>query len=218
MNTDLRCVLKLQPTNTEAVTELASLLPLPNPNSKTKTKEPSPPVSPFIPSQFPSSSTSRSCPDSASTPIPGSEAAVGGAGNGLDGRQQSKSKLRQSKQPPFARTKADERRLKIVLIPATAAEMALDECDDEVHGAQYHRMHVHGKGKGKGKDKVKTNLSSRNGDGNANANGKGKVNAHSSVIDSAGNSKSKWREMEEIVRSETVVYPGWDRYIVRKVD
>jgi hypothetical protein len=96
--------------------------------------------------------------------------------------------------------------LKIVLIPATAAEILQES--DEAHAMHHH--HHHHDDKGKGKEKERANLHVKNG--------KGKATANANAIESGKSGKSKWREMEEIVRSETVVYPGWDRYIVRRVD
>jgi len=128
-------------------------------------------------------------------------AGLGGSkiGNEKDGKQQpqANSKSKQSKQLPFARTRADERKLKVVLIPATAAEMALERSDGATSYAACRDPGVNGKGKEKEK-------SARNG------NGKSKANTDPN--------KCKCRELEEIVRSETVVYPSWDRYIVRRAD
>jgi hypothetical protein len=154
---------------------------------------------------------SRSGSANGPVPAPGSI-----SGNGKDEKLLPRSKTKQIKQPPFARTRADERKLKIVLIPATAAEMALEGSDEATYHSAYHHAHDGRDVKGKGKDKEKANW---NGNWNGNGNGKGKAIANPTAIGSKEEAgKSKWRELDEIVRSETVVYPGWDRYIIRRMD
>ena len=106
------------------------------------------------------------------------------------------------------RTKADERRLKMVLIPATAAEMSLQASDRVTYttAMRYQSNHDDSrdiKGKGKGKESWSTNWNGKD---------KGKVSS------TRKSESSKWRELEEIVRSETIVYPAWDRYIIRRLD
>lgn len=195
---DLRSALKLQPTNNEAVAELASLLPPdPLPDSNSKSKGPN--------LSSPSSSSSYFRPGSVNGQAPGPGLVIG-VGNE---KQQPKSKFKPSKQTPFVRTKADERRLKVVLIPATAAELALEEHEETITRVTHHphdSSDITAKGKGKDKEQARTE------------NGKGKVNTRPDENGSGKAEKSKWREMEEIVRSETVVYPGWDRYIVKRMD
>lgn len=178
--------------------ELASLLPPdPLPDSNSKSKGPN--------LSSPSSSSSYFRPGSVNGQAPGPGLVIG-VGNE---KQQPKSKFKPSKQTPFVRTKADERRLKVVLIPATAAELALEEHEETITRVTHHphdSSDITAKGKGKDKEQARTE------------NGKGKVNTRPDENGSGKAEKSKWREMEEIVRSETVVYPGWDRYIVKRMD
>ena len=206
-NKDLRSVLKLQPTNNEAMAELGSLLPPDtsrpilhsNPNPKPKTQG----LSPSVPTQTPSSS-SYCHPGSVNGSIRGPGPGIG------EEKPPLKAKTKPSKQQPFVRTRADERKLRIVLIPATTAEMALEEPGAATPGAtRHHHSHDNGDMEGKGKDKEKVNS-----DAYGSGNRKGKAIRNSSAIGKEAG-KSKWREMEEIVRSETVVYPSWDRYIIR---
>jgi hypothetical protein len=125
-----------------------------------------------------------------------------GSKSGKAGKQQPAAKNKQGKQLLFPRTKADDRKLKIVLIPVTAEEMALEEHDESNNYPTHHHDDV---GKGKGKEKEKA-IRSRN------------EKRKKAVTGDKRAGKSKWKEMEEIVRSETVVYPSWDRYIVRRMD
>ncbi|KIJ62920.1 hypothetical protein HYDPIDRAFT_182579 [Hydnomerulius pinastri MD-312] len=92
---DLRSALKIQPTNTEALDEMLSLLP----------PEPSPPPSPSYHNEAASSSMGGSNSATLQLPVPSNH----------DRLQLPKS--RQPKQLPFARTKADDRKLKIMPIP-----------------------------------------------------------------------------------------------------
>lgn len=186
---DLRAALKVQPTNEEAMAELISLLP-PERLLKSKPKsklEPSPPAQ--------SSSSSSKQPESESAPKLAE----------VNGKQRPK----QPKQPPFTRTRADDRKLKVVLIPASAAEMALEEFGRHVKEACVHPQHWGRNGeKDKGKGKGKGNASKVTAGGTGK--GKGKVNGKGG--------RSKFKEMEEIMKSETVTYPSWDRYIVRRTE
>jgi hypothetical protein len=208
-NEDLRSVLKLQPTNTEAMAELASLLPpdhsvsnlTSSPSPKSKIDRLSPQIAAPTPSQSPSSSSSRPTLSPANGPGPGVGTGLGSKSGNAE-KQQPAAKTKQGKQLPFPRTKADDRKLKIVLIPVTAEEMALEANNCPTH---HHRHDDMGKGKGKGKEK-------------AIRSEKRKAKANLNVTESKKAEKSKWKEMEEIVRSETVVYPSWDRYIVRRMD
>lgn len=101
-----------------------------------------------------------------------------------------------------------------MLIPATAAEMALEEVSEATpYATHHHYAHDNGDVKGKGKDKESVVSSNRSGNGT----GKGKAIRNPNAIGNEAGT-SKWREMEEIVRSETVVYPSWDRYIVRRIN
>ncbi|KAG5652610.1 hypothetical protein H0H81_004392 [Sphagnurus paluster] len=182
---DLRAVLKLQPTNTEAISELASLLPplperpSPKPNiKKSNVPDPSSPTS-----------SSSTCATSSSSRLPPSPDV---------GPNRAAKRVNAQKQPPWPRTMADDRRLRIVLVPASAAEMAFEE-----YGRQYARECTDGSGKG--------------------ANGASSGSARKSTTDNWGagvrvTKSGRIREMEEIMRTETVVYPSWDRYVVKKVE
>lgn len=184
-------MLKLQPNNAEAIAELASLLPPDRPSPKPNIKK--------LTTPSPGSSSSAPVPPSPSS----SSSLQSKSGSGAAPTK----KKEQSKQLPWARTKADERRLKVILIPASAAEIAFEE-----YGKQYAReaaaasgcTHPHhpnrGAGTGKNKGKAAASAAGKRTSGNA------------------GSKNSRIREMEEIMRAETVVYPSWDRYIVKKVD
>ncbi|GLB44776.1 putative tetratricopeptide repeats [Lyophyllum shimeji] len=189
---DLRAVLKLQPTNAEAIAELASLLPPDRPSPKPNIKQSNTPS--------PGSSSSAPIPPSSSTSSSGTKKSGSGA--------EPTKRTEQSKQPPWPRTKADERRLKVVLIPASAAEKAFEE-----YGRQYAREAAaasgcahphHGNGNGKNKGKA--------------AAGTAKTGTGKRPNGDARSKNGRIREMKEIMRAETVVYPSWDRYVVKKAD
>lgn len=87
----------------------------------------------------------------------------------------------------------------MVLMPASAAEIAFEE-----YGKQYAReavascSHLHHRGAG----------------AVGNAKNKGK---RAPTVRAASKS-NKFKEMEEIMKSETVVYPSWDRYVIKRSD
>ena len=96
--TDLRAVLKLQPNNMEAITELASLLP------QTRLTEEE--------NNIPGSSSSSSKPQSNDNTDYINEV--------LDRLNIARPK--QPKPPPFHRTRLDDKRLKITLMTVSASE------------------------------------------------------------------------------------------------
>lgn len=97
--TDLRAVLKLQPNNMEAITELASLLPQTRLNEEEK-------------ENIPGSSSSSSKPQSNDNTDYINEV--------LDRLNIARPK--QPKPPPFHRTRLDDKRLKITLMTVSASE------------------------------------------------------------------------------------------------
>ncbi|RDB26302.1 Outer envelope protein 64, chloroplastic [Hypsizygus marmoreus] len=176
---DLRAVLKLQPTNAEATAELTSLLP-PEPDRPS----PKPNITPAAPSQSSSSSKDHIPPTT-------------------DSGSHTQPRPKQPKQPPWPRTKADERRLKVVLIPASAAELAFEE-----YGKQYAREAAAAAG-----------CTHPHPWGNRGSGAKGKGKESAAGKGASVNTKNiKVKEVEEIMRAETVVYPSWDRYIVKRSD
>ncbi|KAF5379822.1 hypothetical protein D9615_005795 [Tricholomella constricta] len=189
---DLRAVLKLQPKNVEAIAELASLLPPERPSPKPKIKKP---VIPAASSASSSSIPLALSPSSSSSSKPGPNP---GDPTAADSKRR---RAEQGKQPPWPRSKLDERRLKVVLIPASAAEMAFEE-----YGRQYARQAAAAAG-----CTYPNSVAGKNGKGKstaaaAAASGKRPVGKAGSKTKS-----SRIKEMEEIMRAETVVYPSWDR-------
>lgn len=144
--TDLRAVLKLQPNNMEAITELASVLP------HTRLNE----------DNIPGSSSSSSKPQSNDNTEYINEV--------LDRLNIARPK--QPKQPPFPRTRLDDKKLKITLMTVSASEYEeLLRGDKSPDGGCSHKR------------KAKASLK--------------EVDKH---------------------RVDAVMYPGWDRYIVKKAD
>lgn len=153
---DLRAVLRLQPTNSDAIRELTELLFPPDGVG-------------FSDSANPSSSVTK---------------------------EKHSEKLRRlgipepkpTKQPPFPKTHADDRKLKIALVSGmgdgangTAKSRKMGSAAGEAHQQQQQPLKRHGKEK-------------------------------------AGTMKSmKTKEMERM-RAECATYPSWDRYVVKKAD
>ncbi|KAG5646497.1 hypothetical protein DXG03_003262 [Asterophora parasitica] len=197
---DLRAVLKVQPTNVEALAELASLLPPERPKPKPKPNIDQPNIDqPGIPDALSSSSaSSRPIAPPQSSPSSSSSSKPGPNPESLP-KADSKARRRaeQAKQPPWPPTKADERKLKVVLIPAPAVGMAFEE-----YGRHYARQAA-----------AAGHTSSPAVKNDKGSVASGKWPAHNDKM-----KHSKIREMEEIMKTETVVYPSWDRYIVRRVE
>ena len=110
---DLRAVLRLQPSNREALAELASLIPLAVVNSS---NGPSIEISSGVSDNLcddSKPSTSKQQPSESSPSL--STMAVDMDSKSL--QRLGIPKPRPLKQPSFARTKSDDRRLKIVLMP-----------------------------------------------------------------------------------------------------
>ena len=110
---DLRAVLRLQPSNREALAELASLIPLAAVNSS---NGPSTDISSGASGSFCDDSKPSTSKQQTSEPSPSLSTKV------VDMDPKSLQRLgipkpKPLKQPSFARTKSDDRRLKIVLMP-----------------------------------------------------------------------------------------------------
>ena len=183
---DLRAVLRIQPSNREALAELASLIPL------TATKLPngsSIDVSSHGDDSNPSTSKQQQ-PSAPGSPSPSTK---------MDDPRSLQRlgipKPKPIKQPSFARTKSDDRRLKIVLMSSAATAAG-----------------------GGGGDSSGRN---RGGSGHSQTNGKENVSA--TTISRHGKEKAgalrsqKKTEMERM-KAECVLYPSWDRYEVKRVD
>ena len=113
LSVDLRAVLRLQPYNREALAELASLIPLAAVNSS---------IGPSI--DISSGVSGIFCDDSkpSTSKQQPSESSPSLSTNAVDMDPKSLQRLgipkpKPLKQPSFARTKSDDRRLKIVLMP-----------------------------------------------------------------------------------------------------
>ncbi|KAJ7035287.1 hypothetical protein C8F04DRAFT_535322 [Mycena alexandri] len=205
---DLRAILKLQPTNAEAIQELLALLPPPSRGSPTA-------------STFPSSSTAMS---SSSSQAAAASSHTGGAMAELHERL-GIAKPKQPKPLPFARTRADERKLKVVIVPAPApgADGPMRAChhshhphDDGHAHSHSHTCERHGHGH------------TRHGHERAVDKGKGKGSTAAAGIGAATR-----REKEHALEAEmlkvleamrvdnmpsSVMLPSWDRYVVRRGD
>ena len=178
---DLRAVLKLQPTNAEALAELQSLVP-PSSEPSTPTSSSSASISS---SPFSSSSSSSSWYSSSSSPPP--------LPTTLD---------KMCKYPPWPRTKADERRLKIVLFPASLEDFARECLCESVECPHHSHLHDH----------------DGHGNGAGNGGGKKRRDRGYNKKDETDGKCSRLREVEEIIKSETIVYPSWERYYVKRAD
>ncbi|KAF8155339.1 hypothetical protein K438DRAFT_1910135 [Mycena galopus ATCC 62051] len=148
---DLRAILKLQPTNTEALQELLALVPPPPPS----------PTSASTPLASSASTTSLSSPaepspspSSSTAPVPSNSHSRENshAHHPTDPLDQERERLgvakpKQPKPLPFARTRADDRKLKIVVVPAPAPGAG----DGHGHAcACQHHGHGHGHANGNG--------------------------------------------------------------------
>lgn len=144
--TDLRAVLRLQPDNKESLAELAALSHTPQDQDST-------------PANYlnPSSSTQAPRTESDAEML----------------RRLGVAKPKPIKQPPFPKTTADERKLKINILSGSEGFSS-----NRKHGQNTSR---HGKEK-------------------------------------AGAKKSKAIAEIERMRMECSSYPGWERYVVKKVD
>ncbi|KAJ7471036.1 hypothetical protein FB451DRAFT_325207 [Mycena latifolia] len=187
---DLRSILKLQPTNTDAIQELLSLLP-PSSSASSPTS-----------STFASSTSSSAVAEPSHT---GAAAATAELHERL-----GIGKPKQPKPLPFARTRQDDRKLKVVLVPSPAVDAPLGLC--------HHHQHTHGHGhtcdgrhhkdKDKGKGKGKGTSAAVAGLGSATRREKEQA------------LEAEMLKVLEAMRvdSMSVTLPSWDRYVVRRVD
>ncbi|KAJ7149850.1 hypothetical protein C8R43DRAFT_1006848 [Mycena crocata] len=195
---DLRAILKLQPTNTEAIQELLALLPPSTSSSPTS-------------STFTSSISSSSSHAAAAEP---SHNAASSATAELHERL-GIAKPKHPKPLPFSRTRMDDRKLKVVLVPAPAADAPLGLCHHHQHQHEHTcdgRHHHHGHGHRHEKDKAK---------------GKGKGTSAAAAGMGSATRREKEQALEaEMLRvleamrvdSMAVTIPSWDRYVVRRAD
>ncbi|KAF8813555.1 hypothetical protein BYT27DRAFT_7181119 [Phlegmacium glaucopus] len=173
---DLRAVLRIQPSNKEALAELASLIPFAAGNSPNGSSidsnhfnESNPSTSKQQPSSLSSSPSTRMDPKSL--------------------QRLGIPKPKPIKQPSFARTKGDDRRLKIVLMSGAAG--------------------------GSGGDSVR-NRGSGNSQTNGKENVSATVSRHGK--EKAGALRSQKKKEMERMKAECLVYPSWDQYEVRRAD
>ncbi|KAJ6578078.1 hypothetical protein B0H19DRAFT_575094 [Mycena capillaripes] len=216
---DLRAILKLQPTNTEAVQELLALVPSPT-SSFISAGSSSPTASTFTSSASGSSSSHEPEPSSSShTAEPESH---------LHERL-GIAKPKPPKALPFARTRMDERRLKIVLVPAPVGGEAGGGCHHH-HGHSHSHSVSHGThSHGHDHDHTHGHTCERHAHA-GNGKGKGKSTASAAAM---GMGAATRREREHALEAEmlkvleavrgdsagaTVALPSWDRYVVRRVD
>jgi len=113
----------------------------------------------------------------------------------------------------WPRTKADERRLKIVVMPASPVYRERDnvKVKEKETGGDATGKNGGGKGKGKGK--------AAGGKGKEREKEREKEEQQQHVDNGRkGQRTMKMKEMREIVKAGGVVYPSWDRYTIRKFD
>ncbi|KAJ7239373.1 hypothetical protein B0H12DRAFT_80205 [Mycena haematopus] len=201
---DLRAILKLQPTNVEAIQELVTLLPPPSPTSST-----------FASSTDTATVSSSSSSNATAEPSHSHSELLLYERLGV-------GKLKQPKPLPFARTRADDRKLKIVLVPAPAPGDAACHHHAHPHAQSHgnghtcdrHGHHHHGQG-GKGKGK---------GTSSAVAAGMGIAAATRREKEQA--LEAEMLKVLEAMRLNTgtgggslsVMLPSWDRYVIRRAD
>lgn len=189
---DLNAVLKLQPRNPEALAELAALLPPGSPSSNAQI--------PVTPIQKPRTQESIA---SNGHPLPsGPSSLLSSDTNFVDDYDHPLPP------PPWPRLKADDRRVKVVLTPASLSTIGLKDRSRE-------------------KDKKKGTTTRERGEtGGKQKKGKGKKQSGTlheerpsgQVGSGAGTERPKLLEMKEIVKKQMVLYPSWDRYTVKKAD
>ena len=125
---DLRAVLRLQPSNREALAELASLIPLAAVNLS---NGPSVDISSGVNGEVSRPSTSKQQTSDSSSPSLSTKVLE------MDSKSLQRlgiPKPKPLKQPSFARTKGDDRRLKIVLMPG--GESARNRGNFQVNGKE----------------------------------------------------------------------------------
>ncbi|KDQ58995.1 hypothetical protein JAAARDRAFT_649876 [Jaapia argillacea MUCL 33604] len=192
---DYRAALKIQPNNTEALAELISLLP-PDPTPQKASS------SSFSSSSMPSSSSSSFAPSSSSsssfhpTHSASSSFSGNGSSNSLDYLRIPKSKP--LKPLPFARTEADDRKLKISLTPMTI-DMPVDSFFVP-----------------RNPGRVASNSNANGATANGGSNGKGHVNAGLGMGKGKAQGSGWMRRKGGKMVSETIVYPSWERYVVKR--
>ncbi|KAJ7183662.1 hypothetical protein C8R46DRAFT_1308562 [Mycena filopes] len=196
---DLRAILKLQPTNTDAIEELLALLPPPSPSKS-------------IASAAPSSSSSSSHAVAAPSNRPELHERLGIA------------KPKPPKPLPFARTRGDERRLQVVLVPAAAHTHDHDAHHHHGHGhtCEHHDTHRHShahtcerharaadKGKGKG---------AGHGNAAAAAMGAGMGREREQALEAEMLKVLAAMRVDSVGMGVAVTRASWDRYVVRRGD
>ncbi|KAG6915294.1 hypothetical protein DXG01_012272 [Tephrocybe rancida] len=152
----------------------------------------------------------RPSPKPKITPGPSSSAPIASSSPSTSSSSSSPPRRPETpKQPPWPRTKADERRLKVTLFPASAAELALED-----FGRQCLREAVASAGCAHTHPHPSTSAA-----GNGGKDSKEGTRVKEKSGKSVGLGKSnRMKEMEGIMKAGTVVYPSWDRYVVKRTE
>ncbi|KAK7055910.1 Acetamidase Formamidase [Favolaschia claudopus] len=201
----LRAVLKLQPTNAEAIQELLTLLP-PSPTSSATTF---------------ASSTSSSSNTGADASKSRQELLHERLGIG-------KPKL--PKPLPFPRTRADDRKLRIVIVPAPAPGDSAQVCHHHHGHGHQHTTHSHSHGHACNGH----HHHHHHHDGSSSSKGKGKGTSNAAEMGIAAATRrekeqaleAEMLKMLEAMRLDTgaaggafsVMLPSWDRYVVKRAE
>ncbi|TCD66120.1 hypothetical protein EIP91_001729 [Steccherinum ochraceum] len=225
---DLRAVLRLQPSNPEAQTDLNILLPPdpqppeppsppPSNSSSSRIRYPAAMASVAASSSASGSSSYPSCmpsSSSSSSAFQSSEWTQPTTASHSFKTTTSRSTRGKSKPLPFARSLSDNRRLKITSLPVTIEVPAVYDPLPIATDHHHHKSSVGGGagaplGPGTNKAGKKVPF------GNA----KGKQNANASSAKGKGPAKSSHTcDLDDIeYRPQSFAYPSWERYSVKKV-
>ncbi|KAJ6492561.1 hypothetical protein C8R47DRAFT_1270876 [Mycena vitilis] len=231
---DLRAILKLQPTNTEAIQELLELVPPRLLTSNSSSAGSSPTSSSFAASASSSSSSHASSASAATSSSSMTSASFSSSSHDPpEPALHERLGLAKPKVPkplPYARTRMDERRLKLVLVPAPVPIPG--ECLHH-HTHDHSHFHLHGSHDGH----AHAHAHAHNGHtcaahSHAPVNkGKGKLSAAEMGLGAATRREKEHALEAEMLRvldavrgengiagSATMSLPSWDRYVVRRVD
>ncbi|KAF7335449.1 Outer envelope protein 64, chloroplastic [Mycena venus] len=220
---DLRAILKLQPTNTEAIEELLALVPPPSPTSSLT----------FASCTSTSTSTSSSSSRSAAEPSQ-SHSHSHNPEQLLLHERLGIGKVKPPKPLPFGRTRADDRKLKIVLVPATG-----DTHTGVCHHHGHHHSHTHEHSHSR-KHSCDDHGHHRAHKGRTDVVGKGKGKSTIAAAAEMGIAAATRREKEQALGAEMLKVleamridtgaggggglsvlppiPSWDHYVVRRAD
>lgn len=234
---DLNAVLSLQPTNSEALAELARLLahhpPARGSDTGVNAREERPGGSGReipLPSSSASASSSSSTHERILSPLSPSYAAPSSPKEpkskqlwGQEDHQhyrhyeQVKSSL---PPPPWPRKKADEQRIRVVLLPFTSSRGGPGNAEKEGDrkkkksnldvGDDKSTPKEKGQGKAREKEKMPTTTKKKRSLSQA---------SEAVMAESMSEKRMRMKEMiEEMSKGEGMVYPSWERYCVKRWD